>query len=62
MAQKISAYSKTAVCFAKSAISRTILTDQMTDYSYDIETFGKCFETEEQKKAMSDFVSKRKNA
>lgn len=60
IAQKISAFSKTAIGFAKSAIYRTMLTDQMDDYSYEIETFGKCFETEEQKKAMGDFISKKK--
>jgi enoyl-CoA hydratase len=60
MAKKISTFSKTAIGFAKSSVLRTMTTDQMSDYSFEIEAFGKCFGTEDQKQAMGDFI-KRKN-
>lgn len=59
-AEKITAFSKTAVCFAKSAIFRSTQTEERNDCAYEIESFGQCFETQEQKQAMSEFISKKK--
>ncbi len=60
LAKKIAAKSATAVALIKSAMNKGTETDLETALMYEIDCFGLCFTTEEQKKGMEAFATKKK--
>jgi len=60
MANKITTKGQVAVRFSKNAINRGIETDIDTALDIEINLFGMCFATEDQKEGMKAFTEKRK--
>ncbi|GAA0177787.1 short-chain-enoyl-CoA hydratase [Clostridium sediminicola] len=60
IAEKIASRSQTAVRYTKNAINRGIETDIDTGIAIEIDLFGLCFATNDQKEGMTAFVEKRK--
>ncbi|MBG0764834.1 MAG: short-chain-enoyl-CoA hydratase [Tissierellales bacterium] len=60
MANKIATKGQVAVRFSKNAINRGIETDIDTALDIEINLFGMCFATEDQKEGMKAFTEKRK--
>lgn len=60
MANKITSKGQVAVRFSKNAINRGIETDIDTALDIEINLFGMCFATEDQKEGMKAFTEKRK--
>jgi enoyl-CoA hydratase len=60
MAAKIAANAQIAVRQSKAAINNGMQTDINTGLTYEAQAFGLCFATEDQKDAMTAFVSKSK--
>ncbi|MDD5169544.1 MAG: enoyl-CoA hydratase-related protein [Syntrophales bacterium] len=59
LAGKIASRSSVALSLAKSAINRGADADMDTASMFEIDCFALCFATEEQKKAMAEFTSKK---
>ena len=59
IARKITSRSSVALMLAKSSINRGAETDLDTASMFEIDCFALCFTTEEQKKAMAEFTSKK---
>lgn len=59
MAKKIASKGQFAVRYSKSAINRGIETDLETGMAIEMDLFGLCFATEDQKEGMTAFVEKR---
>jgi enoyl-CoA hydratase len=60
LAGKIAKNAQVAVRQSKDAINKGMQTDMATGISYEAQAFGLCFATEDQKDAMTAFVSKTK--
>jgi enoyl-CoA hydratase len=60
LANKIASNAQVAVNLAKSAINRGIETDIETGIAYEVNAFGICFTTKDQKEGMTAFLEKRK--
>ncbi|NMA37568.1 MAG: enoyl-CoA hydratase/isomerase family protein [Papillibacter sp.] len=60
MAGKIAKNAQIAVRQSKSAINKGMQTDIITGLSYEAQAFSLCFSTEDQKDAMTAFVTKTK--
>lgn len=60
LAGKIAGKSPTAAALIKAAMNKGTETDLETALMYEIDSFGLCFTTEEQKKGMAAFASKSK--
>ncbi|MGI6227639.1 MAG: short-chain-enoyl-CoA hydratase [Peptococcales bacterium] len=60
LANKIASKAQIAVSLAKAAINRGIETDIETGIAYEINAFGLCFTTKDQKEGMTAFLEKRK--
>lgn len=60
LAEKIARNAPIGVRASKSAISRGVVSDLDSGIAYETVYFGSCFETEDQKDAMSAFLEKRK--
>ena len=60
MAKKISHNGQLAVKYSKAAINRGINCDLDTGSAIEVDLFGLCFATEDQKEGMSAFLDKRK--
>jgi enoyl-CoA hydratase len=59
LAKKIISKGQIAVRYAKTAINRGIETDLETGLAIEMDLFGLCFATEDQKEGMSAFLEKR---
>jgi enoyl-CoA hydratase len=59
IAEKIAARSPVALSLIKMAMDRGAQTNIETGFQFEIDCFGLCFSTEEQKKAMAEFISKK---
>jgi enoyl-CoA hydratase len=62
IAKNIASKGQVAIRLAKSAINNGINADLHTGCSFEIETFGVCFSTEDQKEGMKAFLEKKKPA
>lgn len=60
MAQKIMTRAQNAVKLCKATVNRGLDMDLASGISYEAETFGLCFATDDQKEGMHAFVEKRK--
>lgn len=60
MAEKIAKNAPIAVKYTKAAVNRGMQCDLDTAVCYEAEVFAQCFASEDQKRAMSAFVDKRK--
>jgi len=60
LAKKIASKSATSVTLIKSAMNKGTEMDLESAALFEIDCFGLCFSTEEQKKGMAAFVSKKK--
>jgi len=60
MAESIAANAQVAVRQSKNAINRGMQCDIVTGVAYEVEAFGLCFATRDQKDAMNAFVNKVK--
>lgn len=60
MAQKIAVQAPLAVQYAKKAINEGMDTDIETGIALEVEFFGRCFATEDQKNGMQAFLKKEK--
>lgn len=60
MAQTIMAGAENAVKLCKAAVNRGLDMDIASAISYEAETFGLCFATDDQQEGMTAFVEKRK--
>ncbi len=60
MAGKIAKNAQIAVRQSKSAINKGMQSDIITGLSYEAQAFSLCFSTEDQKDAMTAFVTKTK--
>jgi len=60
LAKKIASKSATSVALIKSAMNKGTEMDLESAALFEIDCFGLCFSTEEQKKGMAAFVSKKK--
>lgn len=59
IAEKMASRSSIALSLAKSSINRGADTDMDTASMFEIDCFALCFATDEQKKAMTEFTSKK---
>ena len=60
MAQTIASKAPLAIRFAKELINRGMDTDIDTGISLEVDLFGRCFDTEDQKNGMQSFLNKEK--